>query len=61
MGSSFAGWRLVFPNFDALTRGKILELLAVDGWRLTVDGWQLLNGNLVQEFQKIITSVLINI
>ena len=61
MGSSFAGWRLVFPNFDALTRGKILELLTVDGWRLTVDGWQLLNGNLVQEFQKIITSVLINI
>ena len=54
MGSSFAGWRLVFANFDTLTRGKILELL-------TVDGWQLLNGNLVQEFQKIITSVLINI
>ena len=40
MGSSFAGWRLVFPNFDALTRGKILELLTVDGWRLTVIKWK---------------------
>ena len=32
MGSSFAGWRLIFPNFDALTSDKILELLTVDGY-----------------------------
>ena len=32
MGSSFVCWRLIFPNFDALTHAKILELLTVDGY-----------------------------
>ena len=31
MGSSFACWQLIFPNFDAFTRAKIR---AFDGWRL---------------------------